>query len=1728
MPNPIAQALYSYLCGQIQGGGPSREFFRLDDFEDSTYRDLLEILRAHAYELDGRPLWVRTSAPIQGYEDVSIEANKSATWYRNHIPKGHALILIFNRRTSDAQSLKDIFPITETALATDGLQYLIGAAFAKYQLNKVQLQVLISFIERLRRVVFQPQLRDLTDFLSAIDTSLAGNQIDSIEKAIAQNLPYLGLFRCYEIAEAIDGPRADRLLRDLYSAVRMGTELFDDRQRNELLARIEEAEFDNDSAFGGPTSHEKKRLLAQFLTEVLTNRQELLKVLHIDWQEVRAVLFKKNRKTRAEQLQELAQAVEKLFGSQGTIITDLPEFAQTALEDLASGHEPDGERLDRLATEYQDTLGKVLGNKLRRLISGKTHSHPDFIAGLTIVAVELLNPLQAEIKPGANFVVQAQTERLGEVKLKEAEALAAFRILYCGIESLIPSLTWELDDLWDLAEQHRDWRKEEDDSEDRQKLIKVDLPFRISLQDEHGQDLAFADLNWQYRSDSPGAATLANLEAELDILGNESNLRIPIYRGCAVSDDVSDIDLHRPRASLGAWYDVADDLRQVVRVQLTGRSSLESLATVDEAIGNMEQVWAAFVRQALTSGVLGASLDALLRAYDEVLSCATVRWQSGQEAANGFRALSQAWMVGPQTFDEWAVIPFLHPLKLHWWRERARRFGGFISALLDPLQADIVDEVRFRRQLTETYSSAGFPAVLALPIKDGWPEFFLPVDEADGYELYRRAAVANITYGLDSDLVTEAESEAMAQGAAELLARVIRDYIETYPFVRDGLEIYIVQCRNGALPGLLVEKLTKIARQRLWTVRVSIVIHTTDRGAPLFQRVSDWLKANEEFVERTAESYFPPITLKVLECEYEALYQRIEDIDLVVLPDVLAERGQSIEADSESEANQDVRLEGYLPVYNTSQEPFERGEYSRAFKLNPQPQPAMIRRFYNAQWSAKQRRAMPTGKTSTFQRVITLQDWEEELSQLHRAFNWVVCYDTAVDRFLLEDTFPNTVEVIRYSLGLGTQGQHNLTVSSSRKAQDIVVGRLKARLEELLPGTPGSFREEVARRLIDEAKQVSGDIVLRAAGPGTYLNELIGMVAAKYLTEQQLRTESEDALTTWIYLDDFGHWFEGQKPDLLYILISRTAEGGLSLRMEVLETKCISQTSFGVEGAGAERQTMRGVNRLFPAWKPGGEHLDAAYWYNQLYCATVGNVVLEHERQGLWELFRERLPTGIFTLDMSGHAWVFCHDGNIGLAPGKTHEEGAINFGAPDAPNCALIRHHWGRSGLRGALRELVENKWHLQTPPDIWSTVYDATQPSTAIFSSLDKDSPTEVPPELGSDPVSVGVHVSDYSKPEIRTEDSASQVSHQVDPTWLEAKGRDLERALRQYSIQVQPVDSEMADVGPSIIRFKVRLRPGEQISRLQRIANDLARELALTSVPLIDNVLGTNYVGIDLPRPGRETVDLLPFLQQLTPPPIGNLPIVLGQTPDGQTVIEDLSEFPHLLVAGATNSGKSVFLRNLVLCLISQYEPIDLRLLIIDPKRTDFSFFNDLPYLVKNQVVTDKEEARDLLLELVHGEMPRRQLAMAGRSLRIKDFNLRYPGEALPPVVAIIDEYAQLLSIMNKRERESFERDLMSLAAVARSTGIHLVLATQRPSADVVTGTLKANLPASIAFKVASSVNSRIVIDQNGAENLLGYGDMLFRRPSGDVLRLQAPFMDEVTLQTILEKFKRKREP
>lgn len=345
------------------------------------------------------------------------------------------------------------------------------------------------------------------------------------------------------------------------------------------------------------------------------------------------------------------------------------------------------------------------------------------------------------------------------------------------------------------------------------------------------------------------------------------------------------------------------------------------------------------------------------------------------------------------------------------------------------------------------------------------------------------------------------------------------------------------------------------------------------------------------------------------------------------------------------------------------------------------------------------------------------------------------------------------------------------------------------------------------------------------------------------------------------------------------------------------------------------------------------------------------------------------------------------------------------------------------------------------------------------------------------------------------------------------------ELDRALKAMGFQVEGwVAAEDADVGPSVVRFKVRLKPTERLSALQGRASDIMREVQAAREPIIDNLAGTPYVYVDLPRPVRQDVPLTAYLTRTAKRSrSGQLGVPLGVMPSGDALEVDLTTLPHMLVAGTTGSGKTMFLYSLIASLARRYTPEDVQLVLIDPKETDFVFFDGLKHL-RMPVITDAGEAVEALQHLLGDEVERRTRLLTQHRARDLTSLLAQKMPAPPRVVVVIDEFADLADIMTPVEQESFDTSIKRLAQRARNVGIHLVVATQRPSADIVKGAIKTNLPCRVSFQLASQVDSRVILDQPGAERLMGRGDMLVSL-GGVTMRLQGFFASDHDLASLL---------
>ena len=349
---------------------------------------------------------------------------------------------------------------------------------------------------------------------------------------------------------------------------------------------------------------------------------------------------------------------------------------------------------------------------------------------------------------------------------------------------------------------------------------------------------------------------------------------------------------------------------------------------------------------------------------------------------------------------------------------------------------------------------------------------------------------------------------------------------------------------------------------------------------------------------------------------------------------------------------------------------------------------------------------------------------------------------------------------------------------------------------------------------------------------------------------------------------------------------------------------------------------------------------------------------------------------------------------------------------------------------------------------------------------------------------------------------------------------------------------IDAEVTGIrrGPVITMFELLPAPGVKISRIVNLADNIALRLAASRVRIVAPIPGKHAVGIEVPNRRRAVVSFreIVSLPQFKPDPKGlptGVPIVLGKDITGEAQVFDLTATPHLLIAGATGAGKSVLVNALICSVLYSRTPEQVRLLLIDPKIVELKLYNDVPHLL-TPVITDPKRAFQALQYCLY-EMERRYALLDNLGVRdINSYNRRLlardePVTAgpLPYLVIVIDEFADLMATTGKE----LEATLARLAAMARAVGIHIVLATQRPSIDVITGLIKANIPSRIAFMVASKFDSRIIIDAVGAEKLLGRGDMLFV-PAWDAnpMRIQGALVSEDEVEMVAEKVRELGEP
>jgi DNA segregation ATPase FtsK/SpoIIIE, S-DNA-T family len=440
----------------------------------------------------------------------------------------------------------------------------------------------------------------------------------------------------------------------------------------------------------------------------------------------------------------------------------------------------------------------------------------------------------------------------------------------------------------------------------------------------------------------------------------------------------------------------------------------------------------------------------------------------------------------------------------------------------------------------------------------------------------------------------------------------------------------------------------------------------------------------------------------------------------------------------------------------------------------------------------------------------------------------------------------------------------------------------------------------------------------------------------------------------------------------------------------------------------------------------------------------------------------------------------------------------------------------------------------------EVAKKIFDEHEPIRIELAQLDVPKSERVTKERQ---VPLFADLPDSPLPPIALLDPAESHVERPTPETLEYTSRLIERKLLDFSVQVKVV---AAYPGPVITRYEVEPAVGVKGAQVVNLSRDLARALSVTSIRVVETIPGTSCMGLEIPNAKREIVRLSEIIgSQAYADMHSRLTLAMGKDITGKPVVADLGRMPHLLVAGTTGSGKSVAINAMILSLLYKSPPSDVRLILVDPKMLELSAYEGIPHLLA-PVVTDMRQAGAALNWCV-AEMDRRYRLLSAVAVRnLAGYNqkvreglekkqpLKHPFvlgpdnpenlETMPVIVVVIDELADLMMVTGKKVEELIAR----LAQKSRAAGIHLILATQRPSVDVITGLIKANVPTRVAFQVSSKVDSRTILDQQGAESLLGQGDMLFLPPgAGHPLRVHGAYVSDTEVHHVVEYLKKQGE-
>jgi len=944
------------------------------------------------------------------------------------------------------------------------------------------------------------------------------------------------------------------------------------------------------------------------------------------------------------------------------------------------------------------------------------------------------------------------------------------------------------------------------------------------------------------------------------------------------------------------------------------------------------------------------------------------------------------------------------------------------------------------------------------------------------------------------------------------IVRQITAYLHAHPYKADGLRILVVSAGASALAADIVQGVRRGEFKNV-SMTIELVAPKTcwDEAARHFEHVETDSRLSGD------GALFPPVQLnlhdleKVNENADEALGRLV--CDLSIVPQFL-DGNISTDAKTEDPTSSLGRFDPLLddPTYIAS----GAGASSLWVSLRPKMSDAALSDWSTLAVRHERRNPVAADRPEANDFIdirINFQNTANFFGVLHKRSHWVITVERHITREQIErlETRP---EVLSIRDGIGPGSLFTLIVSSNAGKQ-FVIDRLTRKLKRIatLIGRQELVQQQaqqLAHKIYDEARQIAPRLTLDALGISRVTEEILGLSIARQVAERQFSVSVKDGFIAWISLDEHPEWFasaNSMRADMIRLAVS-LEDDGLSVDLLVLECK-LRRSGYEAHGAEQVRKTLEMFKVVLPE-HPEFDPLDGELWRNTLLSAvdTVSDdaVLIPHDQASLQTPRRSRLSQEVRNLFRKGEfasvkiagLYSICeysHAREITIEPYDADPRVQIvqtgGSALLDGSNDRLVSRPAGTVSLSGPADQALEKVAAVTVAEDDPLVPIDVQ----AVPITLPKDD--DVDRQVADD--QLGVRVQDAP---------VSGTRGHLGKAELDNRYQIILDTFGQYGISVNKTeqDVEHAIEGPASILFRVLPGKGVEPKKLIEKSDALKLALKLNASQEIRFAIDEGYMTIDVPKLDKDRyfVDAVDLWSRWKRPEFG-LKVPLGEDRFGKVVEIDFtsSNSPHLLIGGTTGSGKSEALNTILAGITEHYSPEEVRLQLIDPKGTELQHFSESMH-IDGEIGWDEEDAIEILSRAVD-EMQARYAQFKSSKVRsLGDYNAQAQrDERIPRWVIVLDEYADLTS--EPDAKKTIEAHLKRLAQKARAAGIHVIIATQKPDASVISTNLRSNLPAQIALRVKSATESRVIMDDPGAESLTGKGDAFYKE-SGVVTRVQ----------------------